>query len=162
MKHYVKAYTLLETVLSLVIMSVISIVVYALLSSFLNQFRFYTETKDNTLEYVLFRTNLKHEFYSSKEVIEEARGIKIKMNDSIEVRYEFDKSRILRKVNQTSIDTFFIKVKDHDVILANEKSKRYITKLSLDLIILEEPFRLNLKKEYGAHKLVNNDFGKWK
>ncbi len=162
MKYHLKAYTLLETTLSMVIMSVIVIIVYTLLSSFLNQFRFYTETKDKTLEYILFKTNLKNEFYNSKEVLEEFKGIKIMRNDLVEVQYKFYDSFILREIKETAIDTFFVNVKNYKIILTSEGTKKYVAKLSLQLAMLEERFDLVLKKEYGAHIYVNNDFKEWK
>lgn len=159
MKYKVKSYTLLETVLSMVIISIIVVITYALLSSFLSQLKFYNETRDRLLDYILFKANLKNEFYHSKRILQEHDRLIMKFNNSEKIEYTFHKSYVLRENNENMIDTFFVELVNLNTVKISEN---IISKLSLRLVVLEESFDLSFNKRYGTHEYVNNESLEWK
>lgn len=146
MKTYIKAYTLFEVIISMVIISVISLIIFVLFSSFTKQLNLFNETNSKLSTYVFLKNNLKREFYISKSIRSLPNGIEIEMNDSLNIFYYLKDGYILKKVNYT-IDTIPIKLANMDKKMT---SNNYIKQLSLDFLIFNEPLNLVLDKKYTS------------
>lgn len=144
MNTKIKAYTLFEIIISMVIMSVISLIVFVLFSSFLRQINLYNETNTELSNYTFLKNNLKREFFQAEEINANSNSIYIKMNDSTNISYAFYNTHIVKKLKSTT-DTLFVKLSNFNI-----QTNHYdnVNALTLDCTIFNEPISCTFYKKY--------------
>ena len=154
MKLKIKAYTIFEVVISMVIMSIISVIVFVLFSSFMKQLALYNDTNSKITSFSILKNNLKREVYLSQTISGKSNYIEINLNDSIAINYEFDENFIIKKMNK-SIDTTFLNTSNYQTKMNKETN---ITQISFNCLLFGESIPLVLKKEYNSNHLINTSF----
>ncbi len=157
MNYKLKAYTLFDVIIAMVIMGMISAITYVILSSLFVQYNAFDETNKKISSLVLFKNNFKRELFLSKKILSVNNGIIIEMNDSIEIEYKFNPNFIERKFEQQK-DTFWLKVDGLKKEYDSGNNVKMVNQINFDLTIFEEEFNLEFSKDYGAYNDINNFF----
>lgn len=140
----VKAYTLFEIIISMVIMSVISLIVFVLFSSFLRQLHFYNDTSTEIANYAFLKNNLKREFHQAKQINRLSNTIIMELKNNQNITYSFSKNHIIKKMNRV-IDTIKIKLTDFH-ITTNQNEQ--VTNLKLDCLLFNEQISTTFYKNH--------------
>ncbi|MFT7900094.1 MULTISPECIES: type II secretion system protein J [Flavobacteriaceae] len=152
-----KSYTIIELLVSMLIISVVVLVSYAFFSSLTNQLNVFTETEEKLLEYAYFKNLLKREVFESKEINIGKESVSIQYNDR-EVKYVV-KKKVVYRICNSNVDTFFIDVKRISPILSSDsKYNNTVKGVLVDVSLLGGSTKLFLSKRYGADILINNFF----
>lgn len=148
----VKAYTLFEIIISMVIMSVISLIVFVLFSSFLRQLHFYNDTSSEISNYAFLKNNLKREFYQAQKISSNTiNTITFEMDNNQNISYSFSKNHIIKKINKT-IDTLTVKLSDFNI---ETNQNEQVTALKLDCLLFEEPISTIFYKKHSNSININ-------
>ena len=151
-----KSYTIIELLISMLIISIVVFISYTFFSSLTKQLNAFTETEEKLLEYAYFKNVLKREVFESKEIDLDKERIKLKCNDR-EITYIIKNGEVYRVCN-SSIDTFFVDVKGVEPTLDNGFKNSAIGGVLIDVTLLGGSTKLFLSKRYGADILINNFF----
>lgn len=153
-----KSYTIIEVIISMIIMSVIVLIAYSVFFSLSKQFDIYRKTQENLFEYSLFKSTLKREFFKSKEVSFDG-GILSMHFEKDKIDYKFKNKIVCRQVNNNNVvDTFYVNVKNITPNFIDSSKKGIISKLELELLFFKENTFVFLEKKYGADVLINDFF----
>jgi len=157
MHNKLKAYTLFDVIIAMVIMGMISAITYVILSSLFVQYNSFDDTNKKLSSLILFKNTLKKELFLSKKITSVNDGIMIKINDSITIEYKFKSNFIERNFEQQK-DTFWLKVDDFKKEYNSDNDVGMIKQINFNLTIFEEKFYLEFSKDYGAYIDINKFF----
>ncbi|WP_428744952.1 PulJ/GspJ family protein [Tenacibaculum sp.] len=159
MKSKLKSYTIIEMLISMLIISVVVVVTYALFSSLTRQLYMFTETEDSLLEYTYFKNALKRDVFECEKLKVKKEVVKLKYKDK-EIRYVLGEGVVYREEGRI-IDTFFVKagVEKINPVFIKENGEKLTLSFVLDVDILKEKTHVFIKKDYGVDVLVNSFLG---
>lgn len=148
----IKAFTVSEVLISMLLIGVIGGIVYYILFTFSVQFDRYMDREEKFLSVVFFKTSFNRDFYLSNKVTEEHNAI-VMNRDLRRVVYKFEKDYITRSELQ-SIDSFKVNVLYVDKAYET-KEKELLNRVSLKYEVFGNEMRLNFFKKYGNYNKVN-------
>lgn len=130
-----KGFTILEALLSLLILSIIISLTYLMFNLFNRQMLLFEKENSQVLQYNLFNKTIKYDVNAANGFDMEDNTLVLKKYDEGEVAYSFEKRLILRTQNET-VDTFKLQVAKYKYFGGEEQemSKR----LEVSLKLLEE------------------------
>ncbi|WBX75088.1 hypothetical protein PG911_10505 [Tenacibaculum ovolyticum] len=119
-----KSYTIIEILISMLMMSIVVLITYVLFSSVIRQSQLFIKTEETLLAYVFFKNTLKREVFESKQITVINNKISLKFKKQI-IDYTFDENFIYRKDSRIGeVDTIFLKLKKIEpFFLINSKEK---------------------------------------
>lgn len=158
-KYKLKSYTIIEVLISMLIMSVVVLITYVLFSSLMQQLLFFKETEETLLEYNFFKNTLKREVFESKEVTFKSNNIISLSYENREINYFFNKKIVLREDKYNNcVDTFFVEIKRITPFFIPNLEKKTLSSIKIEIIFFEEETTVLLTKEYGKDIFINNFF----
>lgn len=152
----IKAFTILEVVISMAIMSIIIAMVYVIYSLMSKQLYDYSEQTETLNNYSQLHSLLKRDIHNSNQLINTNEALYLLSNrDSIE--YKNYNRNLIRSTSKT-IDTLFVQVDvfkvSEEAILLGDKVKR----VEVQYDLFGEKFEAVYFKDYGVSDHINNTF----
>lgn len=152
----IKAFTILEIVISLAIMSIIVAmvyVIYSLLSKQLYEYKSETELVNN---YSQLDVALKRDIYSSKK-LSYIDGELHLSNDSKTIRYKESNNKLIRK-SSSVVDTFLVhveefKIYEEDFLLGNNRKR-----IAVRYKLFDQELEAVYFKDFGVADHINKTF----
>ncbi|MBQ4821389.1 hypothetical protein [Aquimarina sp. MMG016] len=150
----VKAFTILEMLVNLTIMSIIMGMIYFAYSSFVQQVISYQNSIDEENELNRSYVQLKTDFFNAEKVIKSFKSFKIVSYNGKEVSYKITDKYLVRKQIQM-LDTLFI----DDVKLSSELNvitkEDLITEIAVKTTLFDEPVEFTITKDYAPNLKLN-------
>lgn len=145
-----KAFTILEMLINLTIMSIIMGLIYFAYSSFVQQVINYQKSIDEQNELTRIYVQLKTDFYKADKVIKTFKGFQTVPYNNKRIEYRITDKYLIR--NQLGmLDTLDIQ-KVSVISYTNEiSSEDLVTKIEVRTLLFEEPLLFTLVKEYAPN-----------
>lgn len=158
MKTNLNAFTILEVLMNIVIMSIIIGMVYFVYSSFSKQISFYRMdvAEENTLN--SFYLRLKTDFFQTDKIIGSTKSFEAIMYDNTKIFYKVEKGYLYR-IQNGNRDSLKIKKLDVSSKTYHETQEKLIEKVRLITILFETPLELTFAKGYPSLLEYKTDYG---
>lgn len=158
MKTNLSAFTILEVLINIVIMSIIIGMVYFVYSSFSKQISLYRMDVEEEQALSSFYLRLKTDFFQTDKIIGSAKSFEAIMYDNTKVFYKVEKGYLYRIQNgnrdSLKIKKLDVSSKPHPVTHEN-----MIEKVRLTTMLFEEPMELTVAKKYPSVLEYKTDYG---
>ena len=135
MNRQLKGFTILEALLSLLILSIIISLTYLMFNLFNRKMLLFEKENTQVLQYNLFNKTIKYDMNASNGFDMEGNTLVFKRYDDVEIVYSFEKTHILRAHNET-MDTFRLQVTEYKFF--EEEEREESKRLEVSLKLLEE------------------------
>jgi len=149
----VKAFTILEMLINLTIMSIIMGLIYFAYSSFVQQVMNYQKSIEQQNKLSRIYVQLKTDFYNADRVVRNNKNFAIVKYDTKEITYKATDKYLIR--NQIGVlDTLLI---DDITIVSHpnlETKEDLITKMVIKTKLFEEPIEFVVIKEYAPNLTI--------
>ena len=142
-----RAFTILEMLINLVIMSLLIGLVYFAYASFAKQVTNYKDIIEEQNTVHRLHTQLKIDFFTSEKVIKTINGFRVVNYDDTTIEYVVETKNLTRKQNQVS-DSITIKdieIQYEQKIFSNEE---WIKEISIETILFNEILTFSVYKNY--------------
>ena len=154
-KH-LKGFTILETLITLVLMSVIISITFSLFNLIGKQLSLFEKENTQVLEYNLFNTTLMRDIDKAYDFSYTDSDLVLKFYDESEINYTVNAKYILRH-NHIKKDTFKIQVNDFQFL--NDDAKTDInTTFLLSLRVLNDTINTNYFLSKNNSETINKDY----
>lgn len=150
MTKKMKSFTILEALISLMLMSIIIGLIFSTINLIGKQLSLFQKENTEILEYNLFNSVFKNDLHNSSDFKINDNQILFIKYDETEVSYSIEKPNVLRKY-QSVLDTFKIKVLEYKL---NSDQGEFEMKLKL----LNEIINTNYFFKRGVSKTINSKF----
>jgi competence protein ComGF len=153
-KHF-KAFTILEALISLMLISIIIALSYSLINLIGQQLSLYEKENTQVLEYNLFNTTLKYDIETSTDFdMLNTEQLVLSYYNKQPTTYTFTNKAILRE-HTVATDTF--KIQTNEVTFINQpNSKNSI--LNINLTLLKDIIHANYIVNKEVSELINNRY----
>src|ERR1035437_4240342 len=154
-----KAFTLLELLIAMVISSIVVAFGYSVYSLMYKQYLSYKKTKTEIVKTMQFNTVLTNDFYNSEEITFSENTIVIFKKNNEPLLYTFNDNFILRKTNEIT-DTFKIATTNIQgkFVFKNESfQSTLIDEFSFDSQLSGDVQHFLFAKNYSAATLLNKE-----
>lgn len=121
-----KGFTILETLISLMLMSIIISLVYALLNLVNKQMSLFETENFQIIQYNLFNRTIKTDIGNANDFEINKNHLVLKYYNGSKINYTINGNYILRQ-NQTAKDTFKVKVADYKFLNADISNPLNVT-----------------------------------
>ena len=152
-----KAFTLIELLIGLIISSLVISFSYLCYGIVFEQFESYKTTKHEIYEGMQINTLLERDLDNAHIAYYSAPSLTLINENKADLKYHFDKAFIVRN-NGEEKDTFNLKVNKTNPIFImnnNEEPLKLLKALSLEIELLDDKETLHYTKRYGAAVLLN-------
>lgn len=151
-----KAFTIIEMIVALILMAIVVSIAFAALSLTNKQLYSFQKRFDTMSDYRLLQNALSQDMQHAESVTREAHTLRC-INDQQQVLYTFEDSVVVRQDAASSTDSFFFQV--DSVFLGFEgtlqqKEGGLIDEIRLSLKRKEEAFTVHQRKNYDASTLT--------
>ncbi len=150
---YLKGFTVLEALISLILMSIIITLTYSVYNIIEKQMLLFKNEHESVLEYNLFNSTFKGDIYNVEDFYAEDNTINLRYYDDTSISYYFNQSAIIR-VTEVKTDTFKLPVLEFKII--NPEST--YPGLELTTKILTEPIETNYYLKKSIANSINNHY----
>lgn len=153
----VKAFTLLELLIAMIISSIVIAFGYEVYSIMYKQFLSYKKAKTEIVNTMQFNTVLTNDFYNSEEITFNENTIAVFRKNNEPLHYTFNDNYILRTRNEI-MDTFKItatNIQEKFVFKNEQMQSTLINELSFDALQSGEIQHFLFEKNYSAATLLN-------
>lgn len=154
MKSSLKGFTILEALLSLIILSLIIGLTYSIVNMFNRQMSLFEKENTAIMEYNLFNKTLLYDINQSNDYEASENAISLKYYNKTDINYIF-KSDIVIRQTLTSTDTLLIPIVSYK--LPNNTNQISNT-IHLKLNLLGNTFNANYVIKCSNSRLINNTF----
>ncbi|WP_308993683.1 prepilin-type N-terminal cleavage/methylation domain-containing protein [Mariniflexile litorale] len=154
-KH-LKGFTILEVLITLVLMSIIISITFSLFNLMGKQLSLFEKENTQVLEYNLFNTTLLRDIDKANNFSYAESDLVLKFYDETEVNYTVNSKYILRN-NHIKIDTFKLRVNGYQFINSDEKTNNNTTFL-LSLKVLNDTINANYFLSKNNSDIINNSY----
>jgi prepilin-type N-terminal cleavage/methylation domain-containing protein len=149
----IKAFTLMELIIGMIIGSIVVGFCYTGYRMILKQYLDFKKTKTEIGETMQFNTALRNDFVNAQTISYNENHL-VMLNDSSKIEYEFAETFILRDVKDVS-DTFHLKPKEIQPVFLSEINENLIIQgFSFNAEILGEKEIFQYQKNYSADFLM--------
>lgn len=149
-----KSYTIIELLISMMVISIIVYISYSFFSLFTKQFDFFRNTEDTFLEFSFFKKTLQNDFFQAKQIEATNNNIQLVFHDK-KVEYSIKEDLVYRI--EKSIDSFSVNISNVKTLYKN-KDINLVTDLILEAELYNTKTTIFMSKSYGVDILVNNYF----
>lgn len=154
----VSAFTVIDMITGMVIMSIIMSFVFFIFSSFTKQISDYSKSRSNLVALNLLNIQLRQDIIRADEIIQIPQGFSI-LNERVEISYKLIDNRII-KSNRFLIDTVYNHVSELKCELHNNINQYKLNeRINKILIVLHSGLKkMNLVfyKDYSNQELINS------
>lgn len=154
MNRNLKAFTILEALISLILISIIIALSYSLINLMGKQLTLFEKENAQVLEYNLFNTTLKNDIENSNDFEVDKEQLHLMSYNDNEITYIINGSDVWRE-QQNNVDTFKIHVTDYKFI-SNLANTQMI--LNLTLTLLNEKITANYFLDRNMSQIINNTY----
>ena len=149
-----KGFTILEALISLMLISIIITITYSLSNLMGKQMSLFTEENNQVLEYNLFNTTIMSDIEKSNDFNVNNEVLVLKNYNNTEIRYSINKHEILRQ-KAVGVDTFKIKVIDY--LFLNTDALNPLNKtFRIALNVLNDTINANYFLKKNRSEIINN------
>lgn len=153
MKH-LKGFTVLEALISLMLMSIIITITYSLFNLIGKQLSLFEEENATVLEYNLFNSTLISDIEKANDFSFSENELFLNYYNETEINY-FIKSQYILRQSSVKIDTFKLQVINHAFL--NDDTKNNINHTFLvSLNVLNDTIKANYYLKKDQSKIINN------
>jgi len=154
--NHIKAFTILEVVISLALMSIIIAMVYSLYAMLSKQLYVYSDETELVNNYNQLHSLLVRDVHNSNKLIAIEEGVYLlSSNDTIQY-YTHDDSLI--RVKDKMIDTFLVKVPRFNAVKENILLGNRIKRIEVTYDLFGVQMEAVYFKDYGVSAIINNTF----
>jgi Tfp pilus assembly protein PilE len=162
MKQKVKAFTIMEVTITMLITGLIIGITYTSYSIVIKSYRSFTTKNDNMAVLVSLDHILKRDFDRADSILKDSAGITIKRND-VFIKYVFMPDFIVR--NSVRTDTFKIQTQDVTTTFENvpiiemqtAAEQNRIDGLDFTLVFQNEKIPYHYRKLYSSENLIQRN-----
>ena len=152
-KH-LKGFTILEALISLMLMSIIITITYSLFNLIGKQLSLFEEENVQVLEYNMFNSTLIHDIEKAYDFSFSENELFLKYYDDTEINYSINRHYILRQ-NAIKVDTFRLQVINHS-FLENDTKNDINQTLLVSLNVLNDTIKANYFLKKDQSEIINN------
>ncbi|WP_435261208.1 PulJ/GspJ family protein [Tenacibaculum sp. nBUS_03] len=157
-KNKVRAYTIIEILITMVITSVIVSILYLLFSTLSRQYSQFNKSQNKTITLALFKNTLKRDFYMSDVLFFKSNELTC-VKDKETILYTLQNEFVTRKLeSRNTIDTFDIQIKHINPFFIVDRDFKVLKNLSLKVSFLGRKTGLYFSKNYPSNVLTNQKF----
>ena len=155
-KH-LKGFTILEALISLMLMSIIITLTYSLFNLIGKQLSLFKEENTQVLEYNLFNTTLLNDIEKSHDFRIVDEQLILKNYDNTEINYLVKESTILRG-SQINTGTFKVRVLNYEFLEkdTNHEDSNMVFKMSL--LVLNDTIGANYFLKKDRSEIINSKY----
>jgi Tfp pilus assembly protein PilE len=156
MKQKIKAYTLMEITIAMLLSAVCISMCYSAYGIITGYYKEFGRKNEASAALSSLKQVLARDFLNSKHALREENKI-ILLSDSITIAYGFESEWITRDLNQQHIDTFKVKSStltayfEHLEVLSADT----IDQVSFNVILSHKTVPIQVRKVYSAENLFN-------
>ena len=154
MTKQLKAFTILEVLISLILTSIIISLTYSLFILISKQLVLFETENSAILEYNLFNTTIKYDIENATDFKIENDELHLKNYTETDIIYSVQNQKILR-TSQIVSDTFHIHVKSYRF---DATDNSFMDIFKLDLNLLNETINANYYLRKDLSKKINNSY----
>lgn len=151
--NYLKGFTVLEALISLILMSIIITLTYSIYNLIEKQMMLFQTEHDSILQYNVFNTTFKNDIYKAIDVMIVDNQIGLKYYDDTNVTYHLANDHILRETI-VKTDTFKLPVSDYSFTQEQMVNETY-NKLNISTRILSEPLETSYYVKTNRAQSIN-------
>lgn len=154
----VRAFTLLELLIGMIISSIVIGFCYMSYSIIYNQYMSYKILKLEIVETIQFNSILNADFISAETILFNENILILNSTNRSQLQYDFKDSHILRKDGEVT-DTFKLIATNilPQYLIESERSiPTIVNNFSFDAKVLGEVEHFNFSKNYSAETMINN------
>lgn len=149
-----KGFTILEALISLMLISIIITITYSLSNLIGKQLSLFTEENNQVLEYNLFNTTIISDIEKSNDFNIDNEVLVLKNYNNTEIRYSINKHEVLRQ-NTVGIYTFKVRVIDYLFLNTDELNPLNKT-FRVSLNVLNDTINANYFLNKNRSEIINN------
>jgi len=154
--NHIKAFTILEVVISLALMSIIIAMVYSLYAMLSKQLYEYSDETELVNNYNQLHSLLARDVHNSNKLVAINEGVYLLCsNDTIQ--YYTHNDNLIRVKNQ-KVDTFLVKVPKFNTVKENILLGNRIKQVEATYDLFGEQIEAIYFKDYGVSAIINNTF----
>jgi len=154
--NHIKAFTILEVVISLALMSIIIAMVYSLYAMLSKQLYEYSDETELGNNYNQLHSLLARDVHNSNKLVAINEGVYLlSSNDTIQ--YYTHNDNLIRVKNQ-KVDTFLVKVPKFNAVKENILLGNRIKQVEATYDLFGEQIEAIYFKDYGVSAIINNTF----
>jgi competence protein ComGF len=151
--NYIKAYTILEAIFSMLLLSIIVGLTYLLFNLISKQMSILKKENTMELNYLFFDSNFHEDLSNSIDHKFKKSEITLKYYDKSEISYNFNKKFILR-TKENNTDTIPLKIKSFRFLAYNNS----INLLEIDILLLNESLKNNYFLYKDLSQIINKKY----
>lgn len=152
MTSKVKAFTIIEMIMSLIISSVLIGIIYSIFLIISTQVENYQQRSGAIAGFLILRNVMERDFVKAS-IIRASPGL-LNLNCPDEnIRYEFN-DEFIRRYDNNTVDSFFIKSYRHQTTYVSD-ALQLVTSFQAEVVVGKEKSKLIFKKKYSAVELIN-------
>ena len=149
-------FTILEALISLMLMSIIIVITYSLFNLIGKQLSLFNEEHTQVLEYNLFNSTMIGDIEKANDFDIMNDELILKKYDGTEINYAFKEDYILRQ-NAIKTDTFMVQVVNYE-FLNNDRVQTLNKALNVKLNVLNDTINTHYFLNKDNSELINSRF----
>gem|GEM_PF-1842765 len=154
--NHIKAFTILEVVISLALMSIIIAMVYSLYAMLSKQLYVYSDETELVNNYNQLHSLLVRDVHNSNKLVAIDEEVYLFSSSDTIKYYAYDDSLIREKGQM--IDTFLVKVPQFNAVKENMLLGNRIKRIEVTYDLFGEQIEAVYFKDYGVSAIINNTF----
>jgi type II secretory pathway pseudopilin PulG len=152
----IKAFTIIEALISLILMSIIIVFTYTVFNLVEKQMLLFKNENESVIEYQSFNSTFKYDTFRAVNFKMLDNNVSFMFYNGDTIVYHLRKKNITRAI-KTQIDTFKIPVLDFNVETKGVKNLEY-HKINIETKVLAKPFKANYYLKIDKAKTINTVF----
>lgn len=156
MKTNLKAYTLIEVLITIVLVSIISVISYSLFSMISKQLIQYQKANQFDIEYYLLNSTLKKDTYEAVDYKLSDSSFDLILKDEENVNYRVENRKIIR-LKEHILDTFNLEVANFS-FLEREYNKSKQAEFFIDIKKEKTEIKTNYFVKISISEIINKHY----
>lgn len=153
----IAAFTLLELLIGMIISSIVISFGYATYSLIYKQYLSYKTVKAKMMETTQLYSALSSDLFHAQMASFHEHTLLLYNKNKTELKYDFYENDIVRKTGEV-VDSFHIAAMNRKEQFLFPDNKQFLTQLSFEINVLDEPEVFNFTKQYCSETLMNYEF----
>ena len=154
--QHIKAFTILEVVISIAIMSIIIAMVYTIYTLMSKQLFEYSDQTEVVNSYNQINVAFNRDLHNASKLVNVNKKIYLLSNRDT-LQYELLENKLVRSSNK-SVDTFQVKVSKFKLVEEDELLGNRIKRIQIDYEFFEQKIEALYIKDFGVTNQINKTF----
>ncbi|WP_396591872.1 type II secretion system protein J [Allomuricauda sp. R78024] len=147
MKNTIKAFTIMEVLINMLISSIIIGMVYFTYVSYIKQLSFFRKDVEEKNHLNRFVFQLKSDFYSAEKVLSKPKSFQIVLYNTENINYKMLGEQLVREQKKNQ-DSLHIQSVSLHTIKHLQSQEELIQRVSINAYLFDEPIELVITKDY--------------